>query len=81
MSTVSTVLMTVKIFQSYYEQNILENESASNISWIGSMQYGFLRLPVCRLKFVHSMTGSRMYKVLFYRMAVRPWILQLPICH
>ncbi|KAL5490237.1 hypothetical protein ACEPAI_5070 [Sanghuangporus weigelae] len=32
-------------FQSYYEQNMLKNMSASDIAWIGSIQYSFTFLP------------------------------------
>ncbi|KAI5116454.1 hypothetical protein M0805_006175 [Coniferiporia weirii] len=32
-------------FQSYYEQTLLQTSSASNIAWIGSIQYSFCFLP------------------------------------
>ncbi|KAI5124365.1 hypothetical protein M0805_008969 [Coniferiporia weirii] len=32
-------------FQSYYQQNLLQDTSASDIAWIGSIQYSFTFLP------------------------------------
>lgn len=33
------------VFQSYYEQNILQDTSASTIAWIGSVQYALVFVP------------------------------------
>ncbi|KAI5990673.1 MFS general substrate transporter [Pisolithus albus] len=33
------------VFQTYYQQNTFQNQSASNISWIGSIQYGLIFIP------------------------------------
>lgn len=42
-------LMLSQVFQTYYEENTLKNHSASDIAWIGSIQYGLIFTPVCIL--------------------------------
>ncbi|KIM54500.1 hypothetical protein SCLCIDRAFT_370864 [Scleroderma citrinum Foug A] len=33
------------VFQTYYQQNTFKDQSASNIAWIGSIQYGLVFVP------------------------------------
>ncbi|KAF8551015.1 MFS general substrate transporter [Imleria badia] len=33
------------VFQAYYQEGTVMNESTSNIAWIGSIQFGFIRVP------------------------------------
>lgn len=56
MSAAPTALMAIKVFQSYYEHNILQNEPPSNVAWIGSIQYGLVRLPVRSMKPLYGPT-------------------------
>lgn len=60
------------IFQGYYAETILRNESTSNIAWIGSIQYSLMFLP--------SIFVGRLFDLGYYKIPYAFWSLVLIAC-